>query len=242
MPGQHFLGHRIIFFLDIVVHPLLEGVQVLLVNLFLNLWIIHVHAGDLFPVDINLTEQRFLQSVLEPGCQDHGVVHLAQVGEGPSFIDFLFDFGNKDLADDLGDDSVVLAAVDPGPGIVAAAGRLLHGHVVFCQHNFQTAVHNKGSAGIFVNGGAVGHDPDLVIRIHRDLRGAEFLGSLGVHPLPELLAELIFGIHERGGQLLEDVVLRQQVAAHFSRAKLVCDDLVLFMGRKVDPQVVRRGG
>ena len=59
-----------------------------------------------------------------------------------------------------------------------------------------------------------------------------------VNLVPKRLAQLFLRIHQRGGQLLEDIILREHVAAELGFAQFIRNNAVFLIRRKVDPQVV----
>jgi len=88
---------------------------------------------------------------------------------------------------------------------------------------------------LFIHCCFIRDDPDFVEGVDGDVGRAEFLLGLGVHPLPKFFADLFFRIDQACGDLLEDVIFGQQVAAHFSGPKILRDDAVFLIRRQIDP-------
>ena len=99
------------------------------------------------------------------------------------------------------------------------------------------ALANESNALVLIHHGLVRLYPHLVERIYRHVCRAIHVIRLLINLLPERLAGLILRVHQAGGDLLKDIVLAQQVAAHLGRAESIGNNAVLLIGRKVDPQV-----
>ena len=102
------------------------------------------------------------------------------------------------------------------------------------------AVHDIGAAVDLVDLRLVGDDPDLVEHVDGDVFRAEFFLNLLLNPAPERTAGLAFRIHHRSGDLLEHVILRQEIPAHFRVTEPLGDDVRPVVGREVDPQLFFR--
>ena len=226
---DHLLCGFVILLTDIVIDTAAKGLDVLVINLFLNLGIIRVHPGNLVLVHVHLTEQGFFQIFFVPRGQDHCVIHLTQFGKRAAFVDFLLDLGDQHLFDDPGDQlalRVQLLVADLAQTMMVASDGVLQSQIVTGEHHLHFAFNHKGGAVFFVDRGLFRHDPDLVIGINGDITGAELLISLFADIVPEFLSELIFGIHQRRHQLLEHIVLCEQITAHFRPSEGLGHDVV----------------
>ena len=102
------------------------------------------------------------------------------------------------------------------------------------------AVHDVSTAVDLVDLRLVGDDPDLVEHVDGDVFLAEFLFDLLLDPAPERAASLSFRVHDRGGDLFQHIILRQQIPAHFGVAESFWDDIGPVVRGEVDPQFFLR--
>ena len=72
-----------------------------MVNASMLIEFLIAYACHLLFILIHLRQDAVLDLFFVPGCQDKAVINLAQLGKILVFVDFLGEFGNDDLADDL---------------------------------------------------------------------------------------------------------------------------------------------
>ena len=161
------------------------------------------------------------------------MIDLTQPGEIFARIDLFLNLGNDHIADDLGGDLTEFLDIDLFQLICPEflfAQVVAHGHVVFFQHDLEVAFEDIRHVFVFVDHGFVRDDPHLDERVYGDIGGAVELLRAGVDLVPEFLSEVFFGVHQRGGQLFEDIVLGEHVPAHLGHAEFSGDDAVAFIG------------
>ena len=106
------MSGRVVVFPDIVIDALLKGLQILAINFLVDRFVFKVHPGGLALIDIDLAQQGLPKVLLVPRGEDDGIVDLAQVGECLAFVDFLFDGGEDDFADDFGGNGCIVIRRD----------------------------------------------------------------------------------------------------------------------------------
>lgn len=94
------MGNGVVVFADGVVDAFFEGVEVLLVNFFVGVFVSNVYTVDFVLADVVFSQETLFEVALVPCGEDEGMVNLAELGEVGAFVDFLFDFGEDDIAND----------------------------------------------------------------------------------------------------------------------------------------------